>query len=188
MVVHTIAPPSLRVEAEGAERVWGQLVSGNYFDVLGVRAVRGRTFLPDEERQAAQVVVLSQSYWRRKFKSDPGVVGRRVALNGQGFTIVGIASSGFGGSQLGFGMDRRALAPGAPAPGGERDAGPRRRSPGVAARAGRAEGPGGGPPGPAVPHQPGEPAFRAGHWRDVRPNASDGPALRASARPSGHHR
>src|SRR5437867_1059817 len=67
MVVHTIAPLSLRLEAETAERVWGQLVSGNYFDVLGVRAVRGRTFLPDEERQAAQVVVLSQSYWRRKF-------------------------------------------------------------------------------------------------------------------------
>lgn len=70
-----------------AEQVWSAAVSANYFDVLGVRAQRGRTFLPDEERAAgaSPVAVLSDGLWRSRFNADPAVVGRAVRINGHPF-------------------------------------------------------------------------------------------------------
>ncbi len=61
-----------------AELVWGELVSGNYFDVMGVKPMLGRGFLPEEDRtpNAHPVVVLSHSLWQRRFKADPGVMGQ----------------------------------------------------------------------------------------------------------------
>src|ERR1043166_9674905 len=72
-----------------SERVEGTLVSGNYFDVLGVKAELGRTFLPDEDKTpgASPVAVISHNLWQRRFNSDVNVVGKSMVLNGVQFTI-----------------------------------------------------------------------------------------------------
>jgi putative ABC transport system permease protein len=73
-------------------------VTANYFDVLGVPAVKGRTFRPEEDREgSAPVVVLNYGFWQRKFGANPNVIGQNVLLNGQGFTIIGVAPRGFEG-------------------------------------------------------------------------------------------
>jgi putative ABC transport system permease protein len=81
------------------ERVWGEVVSGNYFDVLGVPAAAGRTLRADEDRApgAAPVVVISHRLWRTRFASRPDAVGRTVKVNGRPFTVVGVAPEGFDG-------------------------------------------------------------------------------------------
>jgi len=74
-------------------------VSDNYFDVLGVKAARGRFFVADENREpgAAPVAVLSDGFWRRALAADPDVVGRSISLNGIMFTVVGVAPPRFRG-------------------------------------------------------------------------------------------
>ena len=86
------------------ERVWGYLVSANYFDVLGVQPFLGRTFLPEEEgaHNAHPVVVMSYACWRRRFGSDPAVVGKPVFINGHTFTAVGVAPPEFAGTESVF--------------------------------------------------------------------------------------
>jgi predicted permease len=96
---------SLKTDRFGPERVWGQAVSGNFFDLLGVRVLHGRPFQPDEERQAAPVAVISEQLWTRAFGRDPGAIGSQVSLNGQGFTIVGVTPTKFGGTLMGLGFD-----------------------------------------------------------------------------------
>jgi predicted permease len=78
---------------------FGALVSGNFFDVLGVRPDLGRNFRPDEDKVPGRdaVVVLSHVLWETEFASDPGVVGRSIFLNGLPFTVVGIAPESFTG-------------------------------------------------------------------------------------------
>lgn len=78
----------------------GQLVTANYFDVLGVPPALGRTFLPDEDRKPGgnAVAVLSYSLWKRDFGSDPSVVGQHVTLNSQDFAIIGVAARNFKGT------------------------------------------------------------------------------------------
>jgi predicted permease len=85
---------------EPAEVVWGELVSANYFDVMGVRPMLGRGFLPEEDRtpNAHPVVVLSHSLWQRRFKKDHNIVGQNVYLNGQPFTVIGVMPESFLGS------------------------------------------------------------------------------------------
>lgn len=80
-------------------RVQAALVSSDYFAVLGARPVRGRTFLPEEERHALghPVAVISHRLWQGFFGADPDLVGKTVTLNGRGFTVVGVASPGFRG-------------------------------------------------------------------------------------------
>ena len=81
-------------------------VSANYFDVLGVPAFLGRTFRAGEDQDgAAPVVVLSHGLWERKFASSPSVVGQTVLLNGQGFTVIGVAPRGFQGATTLGGTD-----------------------------------------------------------------------------------
>jgi len=77
----------------------GELVTGNYFDVLGVQAVQGRTFLPEEDATPGThpVVVVSHRYWRVHHGSDPGLVGSEVRLNGRPYTVVGVAPEAFKG-------------------------------------------------------------------------------------------
>ena len=72
------------------ERLDGRRVSANLFDLLGVRAVLGRTFVPDDDRPGAHVVLLSYSLWQRRFGSDPSVIGRALTLNGESYTVIGI--------------------------------------------------------------------------------------------------
>jgi predicted permease len=87
-----------------SERVWGYLVSGNYFDVLGVRPALGRGFTPEEDKTpgAQAVAVMSYGCWQQKFAADPGIVGRAVTLNGRTFTIVGVAPKGFNGTEVAY--------------------------------------------------------------------------------------
>src|SRR5208337_2878422 len=78
-------------------RIPGEIVSYNYFSVLGVSPFLGRWFLPDEDAVPGRnpVVVLGYALWQQAFGSDPAVLGRRVAINGASFTIVGIAPRNF---------------------------------------------------------------------------------------------
>jgi predicted permease len=89
------------------ERVWGYLASGNYFDVLGVRAFIGRTFTQEEDGApgAHPVVVVSHGCWQRRFGGDPSLVGKTIKLNGHDFTVVGVAPEGFRGTVLIFEPD-----------------------------------------------------------------------------------
>ena len=86
------------------ERMWGYLVSGNYFDVLGVKTTLGRTFLADEDRMpnASPVAVLSYEYWKTRFNSNPGIAGESCILNGHTFKIIGVAAKGFFGTEVAF--------------------------------------------------------------------------------------
>jgi predicted permease len=87
-------------EGERAEVAWGELVSGNYFDVMGVKPILGRTFLPEEDRtpNTHPVVVLGHQLWQRRFNADPGIVGKTIYLNGQPFTVTGVMPESFLGS------------------------------------------------------------------------------------------
>jgi macrolide transport system ATP-binding/permease protein len=75
------------------ERIWGMVVSGNYFDTLGVSAALGRTFASDEDRvpEARPVVVISHRLWAERFNADPQIVGRAIRLNNHVFEIIGVA-------------------------------------------------------------------------------------------------
>jgi len=79
------------------ERVHGLLLSPNYFDLLGVKATQGRTFLADEDR----TLVVSHSFWQKAFAGDPALVGKTVLLNNNSFTVIGVAPEGFTGIDLG---------------------------------------------------------------------------------------
>jgi predicted permease len=87
----------------GAESVSGELVSGNFFDVLGVKIPHGRAFSVDEDRPGApvRVVILSDGTWTARFGADPSVVGRTITLNGNAYTVIGVAPKGFTGPILG---------------------------------------------------------------------------------------
>jgi hypothetical protein len=80
-----------------ADMVWAELVSENYFDVLGMRPTIGRFFTASDEGQATPVAVLSYEGWMRRFSGDTGVIGRRVRINGSTFTVIGVAAPGFKG-------------------------------------------------------------------------------------------
>ena len=94
-------------DAGRAERVWGLVVSGNYFDVLRVPAARGRTFDAEESRvpAAREVAVISHALWQQRFGGDPAVVGRIVRLNTRPFTVVGVAPPSFRGARMGLSYD-----------------------------------------------------------------------------------
>jgi len=95
-------PLGLRDGASQTERAWGVTVSGNYFDVLKVGASLGRVLRMEDETQRAPVVVLGHGYWQRRFGGDSSVIGRSITLNGQAFTIVGVAAPRFGGTYIGM--------------------------------------------------------------------------------------
>jgi len=76
----------------------GEVVTGNYFQVLGVGAALGRTLLPDDDRPGApRVAMLSHRAWQREYARDPGVLGRTLLIHGQSYTIVGVAPEAFTG-------------------------------------------------------------------------------------------
>ncbi|HSO76295.1 MAG TPA: ABC transporter permease [Blastocatellia bacterium] len=86
------------------ERISGKVVTGNYFEVLGVEPAAGRWFLPDEDRtpDTHPVAVIGHGLWQRRFGGDPGLVGRTITLNGYSFTVIGITPKGFQGAELGM--------------------------------------------------------------------------------------
>jgi predicted permease len=86
-----------------SERVLGDLVSGNFFEVLGVTAAAGRLFTEDDDRAPGghPVGVLSHEYWLRRFGGDPGAVGSTILLNAQPVTVIGVTAAGFQGVEAG---------------------------------------------------------------------------------------
>jgi len=106
LAVHRMVQAALGV-GEQNEALWGEMVSGNYFDALRVRPALGRGFLPDENEApgAKPVVVLGHNLWRNRFKADRTLVGQTVTLNNQPFTVVGVAPEEFTGTKFGLAMD-----------------------------------------------------------------------------------
>lgn len=84
-----------------AERVDGEMVSGDYFRGLGVAPAAGRLIAESDEQQDAQVAVLSFAYWTRRFGADPAIVGRSININSLPFMVIGVASPRFFGVQPG---------------------------------------------------------------------------------------
>ncbi len=78
-----------------AERVPGHIVTSAFFNVLGVRPIAGRTFVPDDAALQPNVVVVSEAFWRSRLDSDPRAIGRVVGLDGLPFTVIGIVPAGF---------------------------------------------------------------------------------------------
>jgi predicted permease len=95
----TFVPMSLSVDGR-SERILGNMVSANYFGVLGSPPVLGRGFLQEEavDPGAHPVVVLGHSFWQTRFGGDPEVVGRTITMNGRSWTVVGVAREGFRGT------------------------------------------------------------------------------------------
>lgn len=92
-------------EGDHAERVWAELVSGNYFDVMGVKPLLGRFFLPEEQGDAVgayPVAVISARLWRSRFQGDPHVLGSTIRVNHRDLTVVGIAPPDFYGMMRGL--------------------------------------------------------------------------------------
>jgi predicted permease len=81
-----------------------ELVSGNYFDTLGIRPALGRLLIPadDAADNSNPVVALSFNYWKTRFNSDPGIVGKALLINGQPFTIIGVIDPGFKSAISGY--------------------------------------------------------------------------------------
>jgi predicted permease len=98
----------LTLDASGQpEPVAGELVSGNYFEVLGVAMAVGRAFAPDEDRigSPVRVAVISHALWQRLFNADRSLIGQTIRLNSSPYTLIGIAPPGFVGPVLGVATD-----------------------------------------------------------------------------------
>ena len=90
--------------ANEVEQIWGEAVSANYFDVIGVQASQGRTFVAEEGEipNRNPVVVLSHGLWKRRFNSDPSLVGQTITINNQPLTVIGIAPPQYTGMMRGL--------------------------------------------------------------------------------------
>jgi macrolide transport system ATP-binding/permease protein len=94
-------------DGQQAERAFGMLVSGNYFDVVGTPPLLGRTFLKaeDEIPGGAPVFVISYAFWQRRFGGDASIVGRSIKVNDHPYTIIGVMPPDFLGTALGLAAD-----------------------------------------------------------------------------------
>jgi predicted permease len=101
---------SLSVSYGGrTERISGELVSGNYFPVLGVGAALGRVFTAEDDKvqKGHPLAVISFGYWQRRFAGDPGVIGRKIVVNGFPVTIVGVSQAGYSGTDPAYAPELR---------------------------------------------------------------------------------
>lgn len=89
------------------ERIWGQIVTANYFSMLGLQPESGRTFVTDEDKApgAAPFAVISHGFWSRRFGSNPGAIGSTIHLNNSPFTVIGVAPKRFTSANRGFAPD-----------------------------------------------------------------------------------
>jgi predicted permease len=85
-----------------ARQIWGEAVTGNYFQVLGVRVALGRTLLPSDEIAPGRhpVIAISDGLWRRDFGADPGIVGKTLEINNERLTVVGVIDPSFHGTTV----------------------------------------------------------------------------------------
>lgn len=104
--VAAFAQDELRIEVEGVpEQVFGQVASGSYFEVLGVKPVHGRVMTMADENLNPPVAVISYAYWQRRFGGDALVLGRTLAFRDRVFVIVGVTPRGFWGLRPGRQID-----------------------------------------------------------------------------------
>jgi len=103
LIAYNLIPLNLGAGRE-PEQVWAGIVTANYFDVLGVRPILGRGFLPEEEigEGAHPVAVLGYGLWQRRFAGETSVIGRSITINKAGYTVVGVAPHGFAGTYGGM--------------------------------------------------------------------------------------
>jgi predicted permease len=98
---HQLSPQVMNLgDAKASERVFGSLVSHNYFEIVGARPALGRFFLPEEDRTPGThpVVVLNHEFWSRRFAQDRQIVGQAIRLNNRAYTVIGVAEPGFTGT------------------------------------------------------------------------------------------
>ena len=95
-----LGPVTIATE-DGADTASAQVVSGRYFDGLGVPAAMGRTLGPSDDRPDAEpAAVIGHRYWQRRFRGDPAIVGKTIRVNRTAFTIVGVTSDTFHGNDV----------------------------------------------------------------------------------------
>ena len=105
MIGFELIGTNLRLPTEDqAQRVWGLIATEDYFDLLGVRAERGRTFHVSDDHgpDSDPYIVLGHRFWKQKFASDPNVVGKTVQINDHPFTVIGVAPRNFNGTIVGI--------------------------------------------------------------------------------------
>jgi predicted permease len=103
IAAHRLFGANLAYKGQTPLSVEGMLVSGGYFNILGLRPALGRLLTPEDDRTIGGhfVTVLSHRYWETRLGSDPGVLNQTLVVNGQSMTIVGVAPKGFDGTTLG---------------------------------------------------------------------------------------
>ncbi len=103
LMAYRFAPMSISHENRN-ERVWGFLVSGNYFDVLKIQPARGRYFAPEEDQTpgAHAVAVITYACWQKRFGSAADIIGKPLRINGKVFTIIGVAPEDFKGTEVAY--------------------------------------------------------------------------------------
>ena len=103
LMSYRFAPMSISHESRN-ERVWGFLVSGNYFETLGVQPFLGRYFTPDEDKtpDSHPVAVISYACWQKRFASANNVVGQQLLINSHPFTVIGVTPDGFRGTEVAY--------------------------------------------------------------------------------------
>src|SRR5688500_9886492 len=101
-----MVPVALDSETQ-SDVIWGQVVSGSYFDVVRIKPIMGRTFSPEEDNAvgAHPVVVISHGLWQRRFGSDPDIVGKTIRLSNRGYQVIGVTPEAFTGSKFALSMD-----------------------------------------------------------------------------------
>ena len=100
MAAHANRPLTLGVRGVGEpEQIYGQMVSGNFFDLLGIEAIQGRTFNQEESEieGAHSVAVITHRFWQGRFGGDPGIVGQTILINSRPMTVIGVTPKDFYG-------------------------------------------------------------------------------------------
>ena len=102
LAIYRPQPVNFSLGAGNNVRMWGYEVSGNYFDVLGVRAARGRMLTAEDDRVRGghPVAVISWACWQQRFAGDPNIAGKTVKLNGMNYNVLGVAPREFIGTEM----------------------------------------------------------------------------------------
>ncbi len=101
---YRFAPASFTRGDSNNARMWVYEVTGNYFDVLGVSALRGRVLHPEDDvtRRGHPIAVITYACWQKRFSGDPDIAGTKIKLNGMDYTIAGVTPQGFAGTETVF--------------------------------------------------------------------------------------